>query len=120
MKSDVPSNAPPPPAPTPAVPTAPPFATVRSWSADDICRALDEFVRRVKTHLPFDPAADGSAGIPSLIAAWLLTEVGKDIGLAKSPVNLAAVKDRNDLRSVAGVARLLHREFHPVRQAAAS
>jgi hypothetical protein len=47
-----------------------------------------------------------------LIAVWLLSQVGKAIG-TKRPVNLSKVKDRNDLRSVGGVARLLHQALHP-------
>jgi hypothetical protein len=112
MKSDVSSLAPPPPqAPSGESPAAP-LAGIRECSVDEIAQRLDQFVRAQKGFLALDNAADGSAGIPSLIAAWLLTEVGKATG-APRPVDLSHVTDRNDLRSVAGVARLLHKSFHP-------
>lgn len=62
-------------------------------------------------------ATDGTPAIPSLIAVWLLNEVGKAIGV-KRPVSLSTVINKQDLRSVGGVARLLHQVFHPTSHGA--
>jgi len=57
-------------------------------------------------------AADGSPKIPSLVAVFLLSQVGKAVGRPRL-VNLSQVR-REDMRSLGGVARLVHRTLHPV------
>lgn len=57
-------------------------------------------------------ADDGSPKIPSLVAVFLLSQVGKAIGRPKL-VDLSQVC-REDMRSLGGVARLVHRTLHPV------
>ncbi len=115
MKSDVPSLAPAPPGPAPAaapLPGAHPLADARNRSVAELEIDLEDTLRRGKASLPAAPAGDGTRAIPSLIAVWLLSQVGKAIG-TRRPVNLSKVTDRNDLRSVGGVARLLHQAMHP-------
>jgi hypothetical protein len=73
---------------------------------------LEDTLRRGKGSLVLAPAGDGTAAVPSLVAVWLLSEVGKALGI-KRPVNLSKVTDRDELRSVGGVARLLHDVLHP-------
>lgn len=115
MKSDVPSLAPPPPGrippPTP-LPGAHPLSDAGSRSVAELAVDLEDTLRRGKGSLPLSPAGDGTPAVPSLIAVWLLSEVGKALGV-KRPVNLSKVTDRDDLRSVGGVARLLHGVLHP-------
>ena len=76
-----------------------------------------EAALRGRAGLELSPAADGTSGVASLIAVWLINEVGKAIGVDK-PVKLSAVTNRDDLRSVGGVARLLHRALHPAAHGA--
>jgi hypothetical protein len=120
MKSDVPSSAPPPPRPAPpgsARPADIPLADARSRSVEELVGDLERVLRSGHAALELTPGADGTPGIPSLVAVWLLTEVGKAIG-ADKPVDLSKVTDRQELRTVGGVARLLHRTFHPVSHGA--
>lgn len=120
MKSDVPSSAPAPPSPEPSAPPRPavnPLAGARSRSVDELERDFEQVLRIGQATLELTPAADGTPGIPSLIAVWLLNEVGKAIGVEK-PVNLSTVTDRQELLSVGGVARLLYRTLHPVSRGA--
>jgi hypothetical protein len=51
-----------------------------------------------------EPAGDGSPRIPSLVSVWLISQVGRIVGTPRL-VKLSAVQ-REDLRSVAGVARV--------------
>ncbi len=60
------------------------------------------------------PGADGTPAISSIISVWVLTQVGKSLGMSKSPVTLSKVENPQDLRSIGGVARLLHEVLHPV------
>jgi hypothetical protein len=120
MKSDVPSPAPPPPSGDPGLPLIPgarPLAEARTRSVKELERDLEQVLRSGQHAVELSPADDGTPGIPSLIAVWLLNEVGKAIGVEK-PVNLSKVTNREDLRSVGGVARLLHRTLHPVSHGA--
>ena len=78
---------------------------------------LEQALRSGRAALALAPSSDGTPGIPSLIAVWLISQVGKAVGLQK-PVNLSKVTNKEDLRSVGGVARLLHVAFHPVSQGA--
>lgn len=115
MKSDVPSSAPPPPrrgSPSIAFPGAPSLSNARDRSVDELEADLEATLHHGKSSLVLSPASDGTPAISSLIAVWLLSQVGKAIGKAK-PVNLSQVVDREDLRSVGGVARLLHEVLHP-------
>lgn len=59
-----------------------------------------------------DLADDGSVKIPSLVAVFLLSQVGAAVGRPRL-VNLSRVR-REDMRSLGGVARLVHRTLHPV------
>lgn len=118
MKSDVPSNVPPPrrrqvtPAPGPAAGVAP-LAAAPSRSRSELERDLEDTIRRGKAAIALTPAEDGTPAISSMVAVWVLTQVGKAIGTDKSPVKLSKVKNPADLRSIGGVARLLHEVFHP-------
>lgn len=115
MKSDVPSHAPPPPrrGPAPAPrPGARPLTDVRDRSIAELEADLEDTVRRGKAAVALSPGADGTPAIPSLIAVWLLSQVGKALGI-KKPVDLRTVDNPEDLRSIGGVARLLHEVLHP-------
>ncbi len=57
-------------------------------------------------------AGDGSPKIPSLIAVFLINQVGTSVGRPKL-VKLSQV-NKVDLRSMGGVARLVHRTLHSV------
>lgn len=120
MKSDVPSSAPAPPPTAPITPPGPvtsPLTRARSRSVEELGRDLEQVLRTGHATLELTPAADGTPGIPSLVAVWLLNEVGKAIGVEK-PVNLSTITDREELRSVDGVARLLYRTLHAVPRGA--
>lgn len=115
MKSDVPSHAPTPPrrgAAVVSLPDARPLTDVRDRSIAELETDLEDTLRRGKASVSLAPADDGTPAISSLIAVWLLSQVGKALG-TKRPVNLAKVTDRENLRSVGGVARLLHEVLHP-------
>lgn len=58
-----------------------------------------------------DVAGDGSPKIPSLVAVWLISQVGVVVGRPKL-VDVGKVR-REDLRSVRGVARLVHAALYP-------
>lgn len=53
---------------------------------------------------------DGTPRIASMMAVWLISQIGKVLGKPKL-VNLSKVK-REELRSLGGVAALLHRTLH--------
>lgn len=57
-------------------------------------------------------ADDGSPKIPSLVAVFLINRVGASVGRPKL-VDLSKV-NKVDLRSMGGVARLVHRTLHQV------
>lgn len=120
MNSDVPSVAPPPPGVSPAgapVASLPPLSEARSRSLDQLTGDLEQALRIGRSGLTTSPAADGTPAIPSLLAVWLLNEVGKAIGV-KRPVSLSSVTNKQELRSVGGVARLLFQVFHPTSHGA--
>jgi len=58
-----------------------------------------------------DLAGDGSPKIPSLVAVWLISQVAAAVGIPKL-VDIGKVR-RESLRSLAGVAQLLHAAMHP-------
>src|ERR1700722_17165785 len=114
MKSDVPSRAPAPPGrprPSNPLPGARPLSDARIRSVSELEIDLADTLRRGKVSLSPSLTGDGTPAIPSLIAVWLLSEVGKALG-TKRPVNLSRVINRDDLRSVGGVARLLYGVLH--------
>lgn len=120
MKSDVPSVAPPPPGASPAGPSGaspPPLSDARSRSIEQLTGDLEQALRVGRSGLTTTAAADGTPAIPSLLAVWLLNEVGKAIGV-KRPVILSSVTNKQELRSVGGVARLLFQVFHPTSHGA--
>jgi hypothetical protein len=120
MKSDVASVAPPPPGPSPAGPSPaalPQLSDARSRSLEQLIGDLEQALLIGRSGLTTTAAADGTPAIPSLLAVWLLNEVGKAIGV-KRPVVLSSVANKEELRSVGGVARLLFAVFHPTSHGA--
>ena len=116
MKSDLPSNVLPPRRKDAAPERQPgirPLAYARDRTVAELEADLEDTIRRGKAAIPLTPAADGTPGISSLIAVWVLTEVGKELGTNKSPVKLSTVQNPEALRSIGGVARLLHDVLHP-------
>ncbi|MBN9620606.1 MAG: hypothetical protein J0H43_12900, partial [Actinobacteria bacterium] len=96
-----------------------PLATVRSQLAQVAVRSeaqlVADLMNALRTGQParrlVDVAGDGSPKIPSLVAVWLISQVGAVVGRAKL-VDVGKVR-REDLRSVRGVARLVHAALHP-------
>jgi hypothetical protein len=92
---------------------------VRTRSADELERDLRELLGATRpTCVLSDVAADGSPKVASLVSVWLLSQVGNAVGRPKL-VNLSKVR-REELRSIRGVARLVHRTLHPVSAVKAS
>jgi hypothetical protein len=90
-------------------------------SAQQLQAELAELLRTGRRMTPeqlagMPRAADGSARIPSMIAVWLLSQVSRALGVRRV-VNLSKVR-REDLRSLRGVAGLLHATLHPTPAAA--
>jgi hypothetical protein len=112
VKTDIPSVAPPPP------PSSGP--TERSDLVGVATRTVDQLevdlVRLLRAAQPnrhlIELADDGSPKIPSLVAVFLINQVGSAVGRPKM-VNLSRV-NKVDLRSMGGVARLLYQTLHPV------
>jgi len=116
VKTDIPSVAPPPPpasSPVVTLGSAAILAGVTGRSVDQLQGDLSRVLRAAQPnrHLA-DLADDGSPKIPSLVAVFLLSQVGVAVGRPKL-VNLAHVQ-REDMRSLGGVARLVHRTLHSV------
>lgn len=98
---------------------ATPLAQVRTRSAVELERDLTDLLRRARpTCVMTEVAADGSPKVASLVSVWLLSQVGNAVGRPKL-VNLSKVR-REELRSIGGVARLVHRTLHPVPAVKAS
>lgn len=98
---------------------ATPLADVRSRSAAELQRDLTELLRAARpTCVLTEVAADGSPQVASLVSVWLLSQVGNAVGRPKL-VNLSKVR-REELRSIGGVARLVHRTLHPALAVKAS
>ena len=75
--------------------------------SDALAGHLQQRLRRGRPGQQFDERAeDGSPRIPSLVSVWLISQLGHAVGRQKV-VNLSKVKNNKDLRSLAGVARLL-------------
>ena len=116
VKTDITSVAPPPPpaAPLAAVQThAAILASVTTRTVDQLQSDLTRLLRAAQPNRQLtDMADDGSPKIPSLVAVFLINQVGGSVSRPKL-VDLSRVR-REDLRSLGGVARLVHRTLHPV------
>lgn len=117
VKTDAPSAAPPPPSVAVPPPASPSAATILSEAATSTVEQLQsDLTRLLRAAQPnrqlTEMADDGSAKIPSLVAVFLINQVGASVGRPKLVV-LSQVR-REDLRSLGGVARLVHRTLHPV------
>jgi hypothetical protein len=62
-------------------------------------------------------ASDGTPAIASMVSVWVLSQIGRDVGRPKL-VNLSRVQ-RRDLRSLGGLAALVHRTLNPSQSAIA-
>lgn len=92
---------------------ATPLADVRTRSAAELERDLTELLHEARPDCAMtEIAADGSPKVGSLVSVWLLSQVGNAVGRPKL-LNLSKVR-REELRSIGGVARLVHRTLHPV------
>lgn len=99
--------------------TVAPLADVRSKSTSDLERELTELLRAAQPACALtELAADGTPRVASLVSVWLLSQVGQAVGRPKF-VNLSKVR-REELRSIGGVANLVHRTLHPVPAVKAS
>jgi hypothetical protein len=116
VKTDIVSVAPPPPpaAPLAGVRTnAAILASVTTRTVDQLQSVLTRLLRAAQPNRELtDVADDGSPKIPSLVAIFLLNQVGASVSRPRL-VDLSRVR-REDLRSLGGVARLVHRTLHPV------
>ncbi len=116
VKTDIPSVAPPPPANlrSTAVPSA--ALILREVAGRTVRQLQDDLTRVLRAAQPSrqlsELADDGSPKIPSLVAVFLLSQVGAAVGRPRL-VNLSRVR-REDMRSLGGVARLVHRTLQPV------
>lgn len=90
-----------------------PLADIRTRSAAELEQDLTVLLRAARpTCVTTEVAGDGTPKVASLVSVWLLSQVGNAVGRPKL-VNLSKVR-REELRSVGGVARLVHRALHPV------
>ena len=119
MRSDIDSGVPPPPPlelSTPVVSAQ----EILAMDWDALEGHLQQRLRRGRPGQQFEERAeDGSPRIPSLVSVWLISQVGHAVGRQKV-VNLSKVKNNKDLRSLAGVARLLGEalaELQPAQEA---
>jgi hypothetical protein len=86
---------------------------VATRTADQLQSDLSQLLHVVQPNRQLkDIADDGSEKIPSLVAVFLINQVGALVSRPKL-VDLSRVR-REDLRSVGGVSRLVHRALHPV------
>ena len=68
---------------------------------------LQDLLHRVKPGLqPEEPGEDGSPPVASLVAVYLISQIGHTVGERKL-INLSKVKNNEDLRSLKGVTRLV-------------
>jgi len=58
--------------------------------------------------LPQQVSADRSPQVSSLIAVWLISQIGDAVG-QKKLINLSKIENKESLRSIAGISKLLHR-----------
>jgi hypothetical protein len=122
VKSDIPVKgaiAPPKPKGLASTDPATMLADVRTRSAAELEQDLSDLLRATRpTCLTTEIAPDGSPRVPSLVSVWLLSMVGKAVGKPRL-VNLSKVR-REELRSIGGVARLVHRTLHQASAVKAS
>lgn len=112
MKTDISTAAPPPPSKV-SRPDAPTLTgTLVSATVTQLQEEFDRILRAAQLSQQLtEVAEDGSTKLPSLVAVYLISQVGAAIGRPRF-VDLARVP-RSDLRSLAGVARLVHQTLHP-------
>ena len=93
---------------------------ILAMDSDALEGHLQQLLRRGRPGQQFaEPAEDGSPRLPSLVSVWLISKVGHAVGRQKV-ISLAKVEDNKDLRSLAGVARLLGEalaELQPAQEA---
>ena len=105
MKSNIDSRALLPPSDETAIQAAAP--EILAMGSSEMEGHLQELLGQAGfNRQPPQAAADGSPQIPSLHAVWLVSQIGHAVGRPKL-INLAKVNDKEDLRSLKGVARLL-------------
>jgi len=116
VKTDTISAAPPPPNPVAAGLVRSTALILGQASARTVEQLQEDLTRVLRAAQPkrqlSELAADGSPKIPSLVAVFLLSQVGKAVSRPKL-VDLSRVR-REDMRSMGGVARLVYRTLHPV------
>lgn len=95
-----------------AVPASP-LTDPGSRTVSELERDLVQLLRQARPTCELtERSDDGSPRVASLVSVWLLSQVGQAVGRPKF-VNLSKVR-REELRSIGGVARLVHRTLHPV------
>ncbi|MGH2706345.1 MAG: hypothetical protein ACRDJ4_15040 [Actinomycetota bacterium] len=110
VKTDIPTMAPPPPGAIPAGGAG--LGAVETKTVGQLEVDLTRLLRAVQPNRRLtERADDGTPKIPSLVAVFLISQVGAAAGRPKL-VDLTQV-NRADLRSMGGVARLVHRTLHP-------
>lgn len=114
VKTDIPSVAPRPPLPAGASSSgATVLVGVATRTVDQLEVDLTRLLRAAQRNRQLtEMADDGSPKIPSLVAVFLINQAGGSVGRPKL-VDLSQV-NKADLRSMGGVARLVHRTLHPV------
>lgn len=115
VKSDIPAKGAiaPPKRKGQAGPTSASMDAVRTRTVAELERDLTDLLRTGHPACSLtELAADGTPCVPSLVSVWLLSQVGDAVGRPKL-VTLSKVRPE-DLRSIGGVARLIHRTLHPV------
>jgi hypothetical protein len=116
VKTDTPSTPPPPPNPVAAGVVRGDALILAQASAKTVEQLQEDLTRVLRAAQPncqlSELADDGSPKIPSLVAVFLLSQVGKAVGRPRL-VDLSRVR-RKDMRSLGGVARLVYRTLHPV------
>ncbi len=117
MKSDIASGAPAPP-PTQTTRAAV-SREVRSMSVTQIEQELTGLLMSAQLGrtLP-ETAVNTSPEVSSLVAVWLISQVGEAVGKPKL-VKLSNV-DKLDLRSVGGVSRVVHEALRSLKLAEVS
>lgn len=89
------------------------MTAVATRTVDQLEADLTRLLRAAQPNRQLSELADdGTPKIPSLVAVFLINQVGAAVGRRKL-VDLSRVQ-RADLRSMRGVARLVHRTLHPV------
>jgi hypothetical protein len=113
VNTDIPSVAPPPPplGGAPSVPNV--LVAVTTLTVDQLEADLTRLLRVAQPNRQYTELADdGSPKIPSLVAVFLINQVGSLVGRPKL-VDLSRVS-KTDLGSIGGVARLVHRTLQAV------